>query len=76
MKRVFILLMSLFAMIAASKGLRAQEITITLNPNWNWISYPNAEPMTIASALGDFVPMEGDMIKSMNGVPSIPETTG
>ena len=67
MKKVIFTLMCLFAMLAAGKGLRAQEITITLNPGWTWISYPSAEPMTIASALGDFVPMEGDIIKSMYG---------
>ncbi len=66
MKRVFILLVSLFAMIAASLSATAQEITITLYPGNNWISYPNAEVMDIASALGDFVPMNGDVIKSQN----------
>ena len=67
MKKLSMFLICLFAMLAAGKGLRAQEITITLNPGWNWISYPNAEAMTIASALGDFVPMQGDIIKSMYG---------
>ena len=66
MKRVFILLMSLFAMMASSLSAKAQEITITLYPGNNWISYPNAEVMDIASALGDFVPMNGDVIKSQN----------
>ncbi len=64
MKRVFILLVSLFAMMASSLSATAQEITITLYPGNNWISYPNAEVMDIASALGDFVPMNGDVIKS------------
>ena len=59
-------MMCLFAMMAAGSGLKAQEITITLDPGWNWIGYPNAEPMAIASALGDFVPMEGDMIYSQD----------
>ena len=70
MKRTFILLMSLFAMMAAGAGLSAQEITITLNPGWNWISYPNAAAMQVDEALGDFVPMEGDMIKSQNSFAS------
>ena len=43
---------------------KAQEITITLQPGWTWISYTNAEAMDIAAALGDFVPMVGDIIKS------------
>ena len=52
-------------MMAASMGLKAQEITITLWPKgWTWITYPNAEVMDIATALGDFVPMQGDIIKS------------
>jgi hypothetical protein len=51
-------------MLAASLCAKAQEITITLYPGWNWISYPNAEAMEIDEAMGDFLPMEGDMIKS------------
>ena len=58
------LLMFVFPIAMASHQTLAQEITVTLTQGWNWISYPNAEPMTIASALGSFVPMEGDMIKS------------
>ena len=64
MRKAFIIMMSLAAMLVASTGLKAQEIVITLEPGWNWISYPNAEAMDIASALGDFEPMEGDVIKS------------
>ena len=63
MKKV-VFLMSLFAMMAASLSAKAQDITITLYPGYTWISYPNAEVMDISSALGDFVPMEGDIIKS------------
>ena len=57
-------LMCLLAMMVAGKKLVAQEITITLEPGWNWISYPNAEAMDVASALNGFEPMEGDLIKS------------
>ena len=64
MKKVLFTLMCLTAMMAAGTGLKAQEITITLEPGWNWISYPNAEVMDVASALGDFVPMAGDIIRS------------
>jgi hypothetical protein len=64
MKKVFILLMSLFAMMAASTGLKAQEITIHLKPGWNWISYPNAVAMGINEAFGDFEPVEGDRFKN------------
>ena len=60
-------MMCLLAMMAASRSAKAQEVTITLNPGWNWISYPNAEAMDIAVALGDFVPMNGDIINSQFG---------
>ena len=64
MKRLSMFLICLFAMTAASLSAKAQEVTIELWPGWNWISYPNAEPMDITSALGSFVPMEGDMIQA------------
>ena len=67
MKKVFILLVSLLAMMLASLSAKAQEVTINLLPGWNWISYTNAEAMDIAMAMGDFVPMEGDVIKSSYG---------
>ena len=57
-------------MMAVNTSLKAQEVTITLWPGCNWISYPNAEPMSIATALGDFTPMEGDVIKSQYGFTS------
>ena len=56
--------MCLATMMVAGVGLKAQEVTITLNPGWTWISYPKAETMDIATALSDFVPMEGDVVKS------------
>ena len=61
------MIVCLFAMMTASTGLKAQEITVTLEPGWNWISYPNAEVMDVASALGSFVPMEGDIIQAQLG---------
>ena len=54
------------AMFAAGTSLKAQEITITLWPGCTWISYPNAEAMSITTAMGDFTPMEGDIIKSQS----------
>ena len=35
-----------------------------MSPGWTWISYPKSETLTLAMALGNFVPMEGDIIKS------------
>ena len=57
-------MLCLAAMMAAGMSLKAQEITITLYPGWNWISYPNAAPMGINEALGAFTPLNGDKIKS------------
>ena len=64
MRKAFFTLTVLLAMMAASLGAKAQEITITLLPGCTWIGYTNAEAMSITAALGDFVPMEGDVIKS------------
>ena len=64
MKRLSTIMMCLFAMMEASLSAKAQEVTITLYPGWTWISYPKAEVLDINTALGDFVPMEGDVIKS------------
>ena len=61
------LLTFVISMAIASHHVLAQEITITLEPGWNWISYPNAEVMDVASALGDFAPMNGDRLKSRFG---------
>ena len=57
----------LLAMMAASLSAKAQEVTITLFPGWNWISYPKAETQDISTALGDFEPVNGDMLKSQFG---------
>ena len=54
-------------MFAAGTGLKAQEITIPLNPGWTWISYPNSDTLSIDSALGTFTPAAGDIIKSQWG---------
>ena len=57
-------MMCLAAMFAAGTCLKAQEITIVLEPGCNWISYPNAEAMPIGEALGSFTPSNGDIIQS------------
>ena len=63
MKRLTFIL-SLMVMMAASLCAKAQEVSIDLIPGWTWIGYPKAEVVDINVALGDFVPMEGDIIKS------------
>ena len=67
MKRHFKLLLCLLMMMFAGFEVKAQGITITLAPGWNWISYPNNEVMDLATALGDFVPVEDDIIKAQSG---------
>ena len=62
-KKLFTLI-CLLAMMSAGAGLRAQEVTIVIEPGWNWISYPNAELMPLAEALSGFVPSQGDQVKS------------
>ena len=67
MKKLSILLACLFAMLATGTGLKAQEVTVTLIPGWTWISYPTTEAVDFVTALGDFTPMAGDVIKSQWG---------
>ncbi|MBP5797222.1 MAG: hypothetical protein J6W26_03005 [Bacteroidales bacterium] len=64
MKRTIIILSFLLALMAMGTGLKAQEVTVTLKPGWNWISYPNAVSMSVKDAFGDFEPLFGDVIKS------------
>lgn len=64
MKRLSMITVCVLAMLVACLSAKAQEVTINLFPEWTWISYPNAEMLDINTALGDFVPMEGDIIKS------------
>jgi hypothetical protein len=45
--------------------LNDQEITIY--PEWNWVGYPCSEEMTIAEALSNMVPEDGDRIENMEG---------
>ena len=67
MKKVFMFIVCLAAMIASGTSLKAQEVTITLNPGWTWISYLGSEPQNISTVLGSFTPTVGDMISSQDG---------
>ena len=55
--------MAVLFMAAMTVG-QAQNVPITLNQGWNWISYPRSEPMTIQEALSGFTPANGDIINS------------
>ena len=39
------------------------EYEITINPGWNWIGFPSAEPIAVADALANFEVEEGDQIQ-------------
>ena len=67
MKRLSMIMVCLFAMLAASIGLKAQEISILLRPGWNWIGYPYPETVDLENAFGDFEPMADDVIESFWG---------
>ena len=59
--------MCLLTMMAAGTSLRAQEVTVVLNPGWTWISIPSTEIQDFATALGSFTPAVGDIIQSQWG---------
>ena len=67
MKKTLLTMMCLAAMMMAGTSLKVQEVTIALLPGWTWISYPRADTLEVATALGSFTPMEGDMIKTQYG---------
>lgn len=66
MKKPLFLLFFVAVFTMLSHNAFAQEVTINLQPGWNWIGYPKAEAMDIPTALGTFTPMEGDVIKSQS----------
>ena len=76
MKKSFILLMSMFAMLAAGTSLSAQEVTVVLQPGWNWIGYPYSESADLETVFVDFEPMPGDVIASFGGLSDYIEGLG
>ena len=67
MNRLRMIAMCLLALITASLSVKAQEVTITLMPGWTWISCPGTDTLSFATAMGSFIPMSGDHIKSQWG---------
>ena len=68
MKKALLMLMCLAAMMATSTSLKAQEVALTLTPGYTWISCPMTDTIDFATALGSFIPMENDIIKSQRGL--------
>ena len=62
MKKALLTLICLAALMTASMSIKAQEVTIMLKPGWTWISYPSADTVDFATALGTFTPRAGDVI--------------
>ena len=67
MKKAILTLMCMAAMMMAGTSLKAQEITIVLNPGWTWISCPSTDTLDFTTAFGSFTPAIGDIIKSKWG---------
>ncbi len=67
MKKLFVILVCLTAMITASMSVKAQSVTVVLTPGWNWISCPTMDTLDFSDALESITPMVGDMIKSKWG---------
>lgn len=67
MKKTILLLIFVASLVLVSHKVLAQGITVYLMPGWTWFSYPKAEAIDIADAMGDFVPAEGDIINSQLG---------
>ena len=63
-------------MMASGTGLNAQEVTVVLQPGWNWIGYPYSESADLETAFGDFEPMPGDVIASFGGLSDYIEGIG
>ena len=75
MKR-FKFLFCLLTLMAAGTGLKAQEITITLNPGWNWIGYPYCKSSDLETVFGGFDSMPDDVIMSQFGYSEYDEGYG
>lgn len=61
------LLLCLMVLFVASLTAKAQNVSITLNPGWNWISYTRADTLDLDTALVSLTPTVGDLLKSQSG---------
>ena len=67
MKRLYIALMCLTAMMVAGTSAKAQ-VTVTLRPGWTWIGSPTAEVVPLSEAFSGITPQAGDMVKAQQGI--------
>ena len=64
MKRFFVIMISLLAIMTARLSAEAQEVTIRLLSGWNYISYPYPTSVSLDTFFSSITPMQGDVIKS------------
>ena len=67
MRKLLLNIVCLVALFAAGTSLKAQEVTIVLMPDYNWISIPSTDTLDFSTALGSFTPITGDIIQSQWG---------
>lgn len=61
--RSFFTVLMMVLLIAPSSAF-SQDIVITIDNGWTWISYPRADTMQLDFALSGITPCQGDIIKS------------
>lgn len=54
----------------------SQSITISINPGWNWISYPLGTEKTVEEALSNLTPANGDILKGQHSYCTYNASTG
>ena len=67
-EQMYMIQMSSAHTLTISGGISdASVIEFTLQPGWNWISYPSNSETSLADALAAFTPSDGDYLKSQTG---------
>jgi len=68
-EQMYMIKMSTASTLEISGGLTdLTETPLTLQPGWNWISYPNNNEMPLTGAISGFTPSDGDCFKSQTSV--------
>ena len=67
MKRFFIIMISLLAMLTARMSANAQEVEIDLFPGWTYIAYPYPTTVALDTFFSSVTPMNGDKIAAQYG---------
>ena len=67
MKRFFVIMISLVAMLTVRFSANAQEVTIDLFPGWTYVAYPYPTTVDLDTFLSSITPMNGDKIAAQFG---------